>query len=265
MIMLDSDVLLQQDAIARYAQAHVQRPDSVVLGQVEWLPPMGTSQILNTLRRGGVAALRHLVPLGPPIRIEGTFVGPELRLEINKDLFSRGIDQLQPLKAEWFLTANLGIPLQTFWQVGGFDEHMQGYGYQDIEFGMRVQKSGAMCALWSAVSAVHIWHPKEQAEKRMIENQRNLDYVLRKHGPHAFLETLANWQYWWHYHAERGGRIIASVDQLWALNVRGDKRLLLPSSEWVRRLGYRSEDVLNDPNQDIIAQSTLCGEAVEIQ
>lgn len=266
MVMLDSDVLLQQDAIAHYTQAHTQHPEAVFLGQVEWLPPMNARQIRGTLRQGGVATLRHLVPQGPPVRVDGTFVGPELRLEINRDLFRQNTDKLQPLKAEWFLTANLGIPLQTFWQAGGFDERMQGYGYQDIEFGMRVQQNGAKCALWSAINAVHIWHKKEQAEKRMIENQRNLDYVLRKHGSHTFLETLVDWQYWWHYHAERGGRIISGMDQLWAVNARGDKRILLPGSEWVQRLGYRNEDLLlvKDLAQQIIVQSTLCGEASEI-
>lgn len=62
-----------------------------------------------------------------------------------------------------------------------------------------------------------------------------------------------------------GGRIISSGDQLWTINAHGDKRLLLPSLEWVRRLGYKSEEILNDPNQEIIAQSIPCGEAVEIQ
>ncbi len=117
--MLDSDVLLQQDAIAHYAQAHAQHPEAIFWGQVEWLPPMNAHHILDTLRQEGVIALRHLVPQGPPIRVEGTFVRPELRLEINRDLFRQNIDQLQPLKVEWFLTANLGISLQAFWHAGG--------------------------------------------------------------------------------------------------------------------------------------------------
>jgi hypothetical protein len=144
---------------------------------------------------------------------------------------------------------------------------MKGYGYQDIEFGMRMQQSGVMCIPWSTINAVHIRHKKEQAKKRMVENQCNLDYVLRKHGSHTFLETLVDWQYWWHYHAERGGQIISHQDQLWAVNARGDKRILLPSPEWIRRLGYRDNDILNknDPEQQIIIQSIPYGEATEIQ
>lgn len=57
---------------------------------------------------------------------------------------------------------------------------------------MRVQKSGVMCALWSAINAIHVWHKKEHTEKRLVENEDNLDYVLRKHSSHTFLETLTD-------------------------------------------------------------------------
>jgi glycosyltransferase involved in cell wall biosynthesis len=264
-LMLDSDILLQQDAIAQYTQAHARHPHAVILGKVEWLPPLSQDQILGVLRRKGVEALRSFVPQGPPVRREGTFVGPELRLEIKKDIFSDNRDQLQLLQAEWFLTANLGIPIQTFWQVGGFDERMQGYGYQDIEFGMRVQKKGVMCLLFSAINAVHIWHKKESAEQRLIENERNLDYVLRQHGSHPFLETLVNWKYWWHYHTERGGRIVSSAGQLWAINAHGSRRILLSDAKWVQRLGLREEDIVNDTEHQIVVQALFCGEATDVE
>ena len=38
--MLDSDLVLQRDAIAAFASVHVRHPERVLQGSVDWLPRM---------------------------------------------------------------------------------------------------------------------------------------------------------------------------------------------------------------------------------
>jgi hypothetical protein len=72
----------------------------------------------------------------------------------------------------------------------------------------------------------------------MVENQRNLDYYLRVHGPNSIIETDVNWTLWWHYHAERGGTVALYDQRLWAVNATQEHRLALPDPTWLTRLGH---------------------------
>jgi predicted glycosyltransferase involved in capsule biosynthesis len=82
-----------------------------------------------------------------------------------------------PLRPEWALPLNSGWPLTEYWRDGGFDESMQGYGYQDIELGARAARAGVTCRPRSDLWALHAWHPKPS--EAMLENQHNLDRYLR--------------------------------------------------------------------------------------
>lgn len=232
LVMLDSDLVLQPTAMARFADTHAQHPSQILLGLVEWLPPLDADAIRTALTAHDMDGLRARVPQIQPERVGGTFAGPELR----EGLRHLDPDEALPLRPEWALPLNSAWPVELYWRVGGFDESMNGYGYQDMELGARATKAGASCLARPDLWALHVWHPKPP--KAMVENQRNLDYYLRRHGSNRIIETDIDWTLWWHYHADRGGTVTQVGHALWA--VSGDRlhRLFLPDRAWLVDLGH---------------------------
>ncbi|GAB3170732.1 hypothetical protein GCM10027059_37690 [Myceligenerans halotolerans] len=240
LLMLDSDLVLQPRAIELTLDAARNSPDLVLLGAVEWLPPMDHETVRQHLRDQDIDALRAEVPEGRPQRVEGTFVGRELREQLRLG----DVPEEFILRPEWALPLNSTWPLDRYWAIGGFDEGMVGYGYQDMELGARAAKAGTVARYLSDLWALHVWHPKPP--RAMIENQRNLDYFLRRHGPNPLVETDIDWGIWWHYHAERGGTIAHDTDgTLWAVNRDRTHALQFPDASWIRRLGAEKDDVMD--------------------
>jgi hypothetical protein len=92
----------------------------------------------------------------------------------------------------------------------------------------------------------------------MLENQRNLDRYLRTHGAYLrsagfgdLLEVDVDWTLWWHYHADRGGKITRWQGRTWAVSADGRHRLGLPDATWHRRLGYCRHDTDGAPETDL--------------
>lgn len=248
-LMLDSDLVLQHDAIARLTEACDDHPKTILLGAVEWLPPSDHDDIKTHIRGGRVDTLRTRVPSGTPRRVEGTFVGRELREGLRVDLPNESF----PMKPEWALPLNSAWPVDAYWQIGGFDEAMNGYGYQDMEFGARAEKAGLQARYEPALWALHVWHPKPA--KAMLENQRNLDFFLRRHGPHEQIEVDVDWSLWWHYHAERRGSVVRWSDDLWAVNANRTQRLRLPDESWVGQLGHAIPVVRDDESAGSVPEA----------
>jgi hypothetical protein len=253
MILLDSDVILNTEVIEHYAQDHAQYPTAILMGVIDWLPPLAFSEIAQIVQEGGVEALRLKVPKTPARRLEGTIVGPDFRGEPFQPSFD-ALHPLRPVPPSNGFTANVGYPLQVFRELEGFDEAMVGYGYEDIELGMRACKKGVPCFFDSRIWSLHIWHPKGDPVKSAIENQRNLDYHIRKHGlDFDDHDEALNWAYWGHYNRLRGGQIICVDNELWAINARGTYRISLPSQDWIKRLGFSSMDDVKRANAAEIA------------
>ncbi|MGL5825961.1 MAG: glycosyltransferase family 2 protein [Nocardioides sp.] len=232
LVMLDSDLVLQPTAMDRFADVHAQHPSRVLLGLVEWLPPLEADAIQTALVARDIDGLRAQVPQTQPERLGGTFTGPELRAGLTR----LDPDQELPLRPEWALPLNSAWPVDLYWQVGGFDETMNGYGYQDMEFGARAAKAGAKCLARPDLWALHVWHSKPP--KAMVENQRNLGYYLRRHGSNKVIETDIDWTLWWHYHADLGGTVAQVGEFLWAVSGDRQHRLFLPDPTWLIDLGH---------------------------
>lgn len=232
LVMLDSDLVLQPTAMARFAEIHAQHPSQILLGLVEWLPPLEAEMIRAALTAPDMDGLRARVPRTQPERVDGTFTGPELRAGLQH----LDADEAVPLRPEWALPLNSGWPVELYWQVGGFDEAMSGYGYQDMEFGARAAKAGASCIARPDLWALHVWHSKPP--KAMVENQRNLDFYLRRHGSNPIIEADVDWTLWWHYHADRGGTVVHVGDLLWAVSGDRQHRIALPDPSWLVDLGH---------------------------
>lgn len=238
MVMLDSDMILNTTVMELYAQAHAQHPSAIIVGAKDWLPPLAFSEIAQLLQEG-VEALRLKVPKHSPGRVEGTLVGPDLRGK----QWQGSSDALHPFTPELAWTGNVGYPLQVFRELEGFDEQMRGYGEDDTELGVRAHQKGVPCLFHSAIWSLHIWHSKVDSEKMSMERQSTVDYMIRKHGPLAYLDSFCDWTYWPHYHRLRGGRLVLLDEHLWAINFRGTYRLAFPSLDWIESLGFCSGEV----------------------
>ncbi|MGH3868910.1 MAG: carbamoyltransferase C-terminal domain-containing protein [Pseudonocardiaceae bacterium] len=239
-IFLDSDLVVQPTALETFADLHRRHPDSVIIGAVDWLPPAPRAEVAESL--DDLPTLRRLVPETQPRRIGGTFVGPELR----QGLFAPGTSDPVPLRPEWSLSLNIAWPIDGFWRVGGFDEAMTGYGYEDNELGARAAAAGIGCVATAELWALHVWHGKP--DTAMAQNQANLDYYLRRHGPNPLMETDIDWRRWFHYHVERGGTVVRFGSTVWALDASRRHRLALPDPGHLRLLGHR-KDRLNHIKQ----------------
>jgi glycosyltransferase involved in cell wall biosynthesis len=237
LLSLDADLLLAPDAIQVVADVHRRHPDAVVLGQVHWLEPLDVVEVAARLRHGGVPALVPLVPRGPARRVDGTIVGVDPR---GASMFhpAAGV-RPAPVEPESALSGLMGIPAAVYAELGGYDDSIEGYGYEDMEFGVRLAGAGVSAVAVSDLFGLHVWHAKHDWDALSLTNERNLDFVLRKHGPDATSDAWADWSVWWHYHAEREGTVARGEDgRLWAID-RGERvRLELPSEDWIERLGH---------------------------
>jgi glycosyltransferase involved in cell wall biosynthesis len=234
-VFLDSDLVVQTTAIAAFADLHRRWPDTVITGLVDWLPPGPHTEVEQAIATQTLGRLRQKVPPGVPRRVSGTFVGRELRT----GLFDRDSQVPVPLKPEWALPLNSAWPISVYWRLRGFDEAMVGYGYEDNELGARALAADVHCLPRPELWALHVWHPK--ADTAMSENQRNLDYYLRRHGPNPLMETDIDWRLWFHYHAERGGTAVRGSHTLWALDASRTHRIALPDVTWLDLLGHRTD------------------------
>ena len=71
------------------------------------------------------------------------------------------------------------IPKEVFWEVGGFDERMTGWGYLDYDLFDRIQKIGVpLVMLGCDCTVTHCWHPRLSDEEYRAMNKRNREIAL---------------------------------------------------------------------------------------
>lgn len=257
-VMLDSDLVLESNLLLSYKDLSEKYPNDIIFGMVEWLPPTLLSEIEEYLHKDKFSELKGLIPSGFPTLNKGTFVGPELRINAP---FAKDNGADYEVKSEWSLFTNTAIPRKLFEKIGGFDENMHGYGYEDMELGARMSKIGSRCVYSSKCLALHVWHPKNNDKLCSIENQINLDYFLRKHGSNKYYENLVDWQYWWHYHKLRQGEIHQIDKKLLVLNSSKTKALFFTDSSWISKLGFSESDVIRDKIE--LKTIEIKGEAID--
>lgn len=251
LIQLDTDILLVHTALESFWKWYERHPDAVILAQIDWLPRMDESTIREILLTEGFGGLSARVPDEIAQRVDGTYVGRELR--IAHGLLYTSDPQPEPLRAEWYLPGAMGLPLDLYWSLGGSDEMMRGYGFQDSDFGTRLVHAGVQClAIWE-IWAGHVWHPSG-SEGHLITAQRNVDYLIRKYQRMGlpddsinFYHIRCDWAHWWHYNRERGTTLVRVGEgesaEIWAINQARTHRLQVPDESWVRALGFSERDI----------------------
>lgn len=238
-LLLASDMCLAPDALAQVSQLHQQHPHAVIITRLDWLPPMTHAEIERTWDERGFTGLYQYIPEYLMKLVQHTPVGKEPRP-------LKETATLEPLDTRPFHPV-YGLPVELFWRVGGYDEGMSGYGFQELEFGVRLQQQQVDMVTTMEIRALHIWHPKDpQVNDRVPwQRQQNTDYVLRKHGPHPSPLHYRVWNYWRHYHRDHRGMVALNREsrQLYAINEARTHFLRLPHAGWLFPLGFSTADL----------------------
>lgn len=108
------------------------------------------------------------------------------------DLTIRHRENLSPYH---IVTRNLSVDAETFQRIGGFDEGFTGYGWEDIELGLRMARSGVTLRFEPTALGYH-YHVQglPEAAAKMREAGKGAVYFWEKHsrdrGLGLFLEIL---------------------------------------------------------------------------
>lgn len=220
--MLDSDLILPPDALTQLDAASRSARDSIVLGEVRWLPDVPRGALLATVRSGRFDVLRGYTDLLRPIRMGGTYVGPDLRGVSFVE--AQRLERPVSMRGEWGLVLHACFPRSVLRQLGGFDESFVGYGYEDLDLGVRAQNAGLTALVTQASWSLHVWHRRDW-ERESAEMQINLDRMIRRYGMLPFLLRQIDWNAAIHYSAERGGRLEYEAGQPWMVSADGRHRI----------------------------------------
>lgn len=159
-LFVDSDVVLNPDALASYHEDLQVNPDRVVIGPYNFLPPQmvtpldiehnfdlfKTGQLPKMSSNGG--GMGHI---GNDVRKQSFE-----KATTPNDLFDTAFDGLA------CFGGNLLIPKSIFWRAGGYDENIF-HGCEDGDFGLTLWELGIKFSYDSRCIGFHNWHPLSQA------------------------------------------------------------------------------------------------------
>lgn len=171
---LDSDNLLNRQAVACARELCSREPNAIICGRYDWLPPMIiTSQ--------DVAVRWHLLVTGKLPRIKVDYpcehhVRPDHRshIEGRTDAF---FDCETRRRSRGTLSGNLIVPRR--WLSRGFDATIKGQG-QDGEFGHHIYEAGAECIFCDKLIGYHMAHFNDAVWKT-TSVQRTIRYINAKY------------------------------------------------------------------------------------
>ncbi|MDA3839082.1 MAG: glycosyltransferase [Candidatus Delongbacteria bacterium] len=104
---------------------------------------------------------------------------------LNKFLNTRGANQKNfenNFKSNYFTSAFCGIKKDFFEKIGKFDENFKGYGWEDPELGMRIEKNGGKIKFYKTATLNH-YHDKDidQWVKQLENSGVNFKHIIEKY------------------------------------------------------------------------------------
>lgn len=178
-MFLDSDILLNPQALEAYLDDYNKNPDRIMVGRYDWLPPLNITPEDVSLRWDAVINGRM------PAREAGGnlgHIGPDIRKPTFEE---KGAD---PSKIYTNVSdglacfgGNLLIPRKLFWELGGYDENTK-CGLEDGDFGLTMWKHGPGFSYDNRCTGYHVWHPIPPA-RFPINLKEQIADLNRKHFP----------------------------------------------------------------------------------
>jgi len=180
---LDADVAVDRDFLWHLGWCHRQAPDAVVLGYLSGynLHDHGHRHLLDDIR--------------PAERLTGDRL-PVVPDRSREPELAACLDSIQVHPRPWSLcyTGNLSLPRALLERAGGFSEAFSGWGLEDIDLGVRLQRAGARWVFSRFALGYHMTTPEEldappsnpfrhpRPDRRVFEGLlRNLEVLEGRH------------------------------------------------------------------------------------
>jgi len=192
LVFVDSDVVLNERALAAHDRLHRKWPNAIICGRYDWLMPMDVRE--EDIAERFDAVVSNRLPLIAPAT-GGPLPGVDPRFQDERtrewDEPSRTSKAGKPFALGVF-GGNLLIPKALFMEAGGFDPEIRGHGGEDSCLGWKLQKMGAEAVFSEEVIGWHVWHPRRQVENEESV-KRNIEYIERKyHDLHVKYGVIAD-------------------------------------------------------------------------
>lgn len=237
-LLLDSDVVIREDYLENIIKIYSNNPNNIILSKTFWLAP---EQIKKYEQVNNFTEMVESQSFQSPKRLKGTFVGYDLRLLGENNPFMEE-NKIIPFRGEWLVSNNIVIPKTLYKLVGPFNEEMKGYGYEDIEYGLRLQDKKAMTFILNKVTGLHLWHSKKDEKIIHVQNQINLHYVYKNNLTHKEIINNADWHFWWHYTKQTFAKIFIINNELWVFNEDMTERMKIEKRD-INYLGFIYDDL----------------------
>jgi GT2 family glycosyltransferase len=160
LVFIDSDILLNPNAVGHYGRLYADNPHRVIAGYYKYLKGMeiGLQDVRDwapvwRMTLPEVTYDQRMIPVGYDVREAMGLHG-----QLPADLF----DDEAALHAPMFslLGGNMGIPRHVWEQTEGFDEGFTFYGGEDAEYSLQVAQAGFPLSFSREVAGAHMAHPK---------------------------------------------------------------------------------------------------------
>jgi len=244
-IFVDSDVVLNENALAAYAKASEAQPDCIIVGQYHWLPPVDwfepellwkapsfDSLMQTVMSRQLLLSIPNDSPFGPDIRSAD---------------FTDDLTAIRKGSGLGALSGNISYPKNLFWQLGGFDERIVGHGGEDADLGLTADEAGTDWLFYKSIFGFHVWHPRDQ-KANSREVQANITFIDAKHGvgKYANAKKWTDSQDWSdpiHYHKHLSASLLKIGFDPQVYAYRENHYIKLSDPKWLIELGFKWDDV----------------------
>lgn len=188
---LDADVAVDADHLWHLDWIHRQPGEHVVFGE---LSGYNLHDLEASFGRPDRHTLERLAPLGATnARIADRQREPVLRA---------CLDNLEWLTDPWRLcyTGNLSLPRTLLERIGGFAADFEGWGLEDVDLGVRLQRAGARFVFSRWAVGYHLVEPGEPVRnpfrtptplrEDFARYERNLDLLAERHAADAEVQAF---------------------------------------------------------------------------
>lgn len=164
LVFIDCDILLANNCLEEYEKSFEQHPNCIILGIYDWLPPMkfGHKEIKERFHM-----IRDLNC--PKLECDGTHnVMKDIRM-VSFNSHSKAEEVFDDNSAGLAcFGGNMGIPFDTFWKIGGFNDRFTPGLVDDGSFGLNAVFHKVGIVFNSDIIGLHQYH------------SRNIQYVIEQ-------------------------------------------------------------------------------------
>ncbi|WP_226663736.1 glycosyltransferase [Microbulbifer aggregans] len=185
-LFFDSGMIASRNLLDEHLKSHSQFGREVVIG---------LSYGVNEFCSSNFNKLSEILSYPADKVFPMLSISPELydcRFEMFSKLMGKDLNRYGAWVAFW--TGNASVKRGELIKINGFDEWFNSWGGEDVELGIRLQKSGCKFRVLPGMEAVHAPHEKD-AEQKVRDSRNNIQYICRKHSESEY-QTLKSltWQ-----------------------------------------------------------------------